>query len=119
MTAFTNLNDEDAFPPWMHLPDHGNRSPYYYSPSGTPKRHWCLLGEIQSFDPFIRYRTIIKDADDSRMVVAFYLDNYDAFDFSSKLKEGHTLAIMYAQQHTFLDGTFGVRVEEVDHFRVS
>jgi len=133
MASFTDLNDEDFFPPWEHLPGHvylDGPSPFYHSEDNggdsrsgtghryTPKRHWCFLGEIKSYERFMRCRTVVKDDFDRKYIIAFYLDDSNAFD-SSKLREGHTMAVMYAHQHAFADGTCGVRVENPDYVRVS
>lgn len=107
MPQYANLNDKDIFPSWYDLPFH---------PAGTTPS--CFLAEIQQCDGFLRYRTVVKDRDDKECIVAFYPDSYDKFDFK-KLKEGHTLAIMNAYQHNFLDGSHGVRVEDMDDVRVS
>jgi len=73
----------------------------------------CLLGQIESFDKWGRYRTVLRDRGGARFIVAFYLDNgnYGKWDFS-KLKVGHTMAIMYPESKTFLDGTRGCRIED-------
>ena len=62
----------------------------------------------------------MKDLDGKECVVAFYPDSYEDSSFGfKKLKRGHTLAIISAYQHEFLDGTHGVRVEEMDDVSVS
>lgn len=101
MAPYADLNDADFFPSWSDLPF-------------STDRHFCFLAEIQHCDGFLRYRTIVEDREGEEAVVAFYPDNYnDGFDFK-QLKKGHTLAIMNALQHGFLDGTHGVRVENMD-----
>ena len=106
---FADFNDEKHFLTWDHIPAKGHG----WRPSG----HWAMLAEIIDFDNFLRYRTTVKDENDEELVVAFYLDNNAAFDFS-KLKAGHTMVIMYPYQHHFLDGSYGVRIENPDHVRV-
>lgn len=128
MTNFNDLKNEEDFPTWNNLPYEWDFSPSHHTQSrgrspgarsiATPKRHWCLLGEIQHFDNFLRYRTIVNDDNGKVMIVAFYLDDYNGFDFD-KLKKGHTMAIMYAHQHGFVDGTHGVRVEILEEVQVS
>lgn len=101
MAPYANLDDDEFFPSWRDLP----------FPTETQS---CFLAEIQQCDGFLRYRTIVKDRDGAEAVVAFYPDSYDdGFDFK-KLKRGHTLAIVNALQHHFMDGTHGVRVEDMD-----
>jgi hypothetical protein len=128
MAAFSDLSDEDNFPPWDHLPDPSYPSPFYHAqgPTGRggtghpfpPKRHWCSLSHIVQSDGFLRYRCIVKDDFGMKTAVAFYPDDYSGFDFST-LRPGHTLAIMYAHQHYFMDGTSGVRVENMDYVKAS
>lgn len=73
-----DLNDEHDFPTWDHLPAEDVRNPQFHVATGTnrpgrgsgsshhpypPSWHWCLLGEIQSFETmsFMRYRTVVTD----------------------------------------------------------
>lgn len=101
MAPYANLDDDELFPSWRDIPF-------------STETHSCFLAEIQQCDGFLRYRTIVKDRDGAESVVAFYPDSYDdGFDFK-KLKRGHTLAIVNALQHNFLDGTHGIRVEDMD-----
>lgn len=101
MAPYAELDDDDFFPSWSDLPF-------------STDTHSCFLAEIQQCDGFLRYRTIVEDRDGKEAVVAFYPDSYDdGFDFK-QLKKGRTLAIMNALQHGFLDGTHGVRVENMD-----
>lgn len=101
MAPYVDLWDDKFFPSWSNL-------------GLTTDTHYCFLAEIQECDGFLRYRTIVRDRGGDEVVVAFYPDSYDdGFDFK-KLKRGHTLAIMNALPHQFLDGTEGVRVEDMD-----
>lgn len=102
MALYADLSDDEFFPSWSDLP----------LPTGT---HLCFLAEIQHSDGFLRHRTIVRDRDGDESVVAFYPEVADhGFDFR-QLKKGHTLAVMYALQHEFLDETYGVRVEDMAH----
>lgn len=107
MANYFNLDDRKAFPAWRDLP-------------GLPEDGVLFLAEIQQCDGFGRFRTIVKDLEGKECVVAFYPDSYEdtGFDFK-KLKKGHTLAIFNAYEHEFLDGTLGVRVEDMDDVSVS
>lgn len=115
MPAYADLYDDRSFPTWDHIPSN------FFLGRNTQHRpqdkHWCFLAEIQQCDGFLRYRTVVKDDNDEEMVVAFYPDSYEGFDWN-KLKRGHTLAIMYAYQHSFVDGSYGVRIENMDHVHV-
>ncbi|KPI44227.1 uncharacterized protein AB675_8311 [Cyphellophora attinorum] len=98
---------EVDFPPYDECLAEGGFDSHY----SMENAHWCLLGEIVSFEPFMRFRTIIRDKNGEKLVVAFYLDRDDNIN-PANFKVGHTLAIMNPQQRFFLDGTKGVRVEE-------
>ncbi|KUI70974.1 putative transporter MCH4 [Cytospora mali] len=114
MPLNANFSNNLNFPTWDLLPWD------FFSRFDLPRgRHWCFLAEIQYCNGlrFLRYRTVVKDNNDSVMFVSFYLDSYEGFDWKS-LKEGHTLAIMYAKEHSFLDMTHGVRVENMNDVHV-
>jgi hypothetical protein len=103
-----DLNTEEIFRRWSQLRD---------KPSST---YHVFLGEILQSDGWGRFRTIVKDLEGEKCVVAFYPDSYKNCGFNFRtLKKGHTLAIMHASQHHFLDGTHGVRVAHMDNVVVS
>lgn len=99
MAAYASLENTKLFPPWRNLPF-------------VNDKHSIFLANIQEFDGFLRYRTVVKDRDGELCIVAFYPDSYEGFDFH-QLKRDHTLAIVNAVQHHFVDGTHGVRVESM------
>ena len=85
---------------------------FYHATDETfykPIRHWCLLAEIISVEHFLRLRLVVKDNFGQQAIVAFYLDN-DA-ELPRNVKRGDTIAVLYANQHRFLDGTVGLRIE--------
>ncbi|KAJ0382338.1 hypothetical protein COL922a_012770 [Colletotrichum nupharicola] len=90
-------------------------TPFYDEPGDR----WCLLAEITDVSLMLRVRLVVRDREGESLVIAFYPDN-DATEVldSSKLKVGHTIALLYPHQHYFLDGTQGVRVEDVSTYRV-
>lgn len=134
MPLHANLFRDKSFPAWDLLPRDMSFESYMYG-LGMPlsmmlghnqsqyleyDTHWCFLAEIQECNGsrFLRYRTLVKDDNNKESFVAFYPDSYEGFDWK-KLKRGHTLAIMYANQHYFQDRTSGVRVEDMDYVHVS
>ncbi|KAK1985999.1 hypothetical protein LZ30DRAFT_582942 [Colletotrichum cereale] len=94
-------------------PDYGLiSSPFYDIQDGD---HWCLFGEITDVSLMIRVRLVVRDRENKPFVVAFYPDNSDRPRLNSfKFKVGHTIALVYPRQHQFLDGTEGVRVEDLN-----
>ncbi|KAI8260488.1 hypothetical protein K4K58_001894 [Colletotrichum sp. SAR11_239] len=90
-------------------------TPFYDEPGDL----WCLLAEITDVSLMLRVRLVARDREGESLVIAFYPDN-DATEVldTSKLRVGHTIALLYPHQHYFLDGTQGVRVEDVSTCRV-
>ncbi|KAJ7791472.1 hypothetical protein B0H14DRAFT_3500386 [Mycena olivaceomarginata] len=58
----------------------------------------------------VRVVVTVQDKDGKRMLVAFYFDNMAQFDCEN-VKVGSTIAVLYAEQHYFVDGNIGLRVE--------
>ena len=80
---------------------------------------WCFLGEITNDDhsQFHRNRTVVRDRNGTEnIIVAFYPES-GSFD-CNLLKKGHTICVMFAMQHYFLDGTRGLRMEDLDTITV-
>ncbi|KAF6821141.1 hypothetical protein CPLU01_12568 [Colletotrichum plurivorum] len=114
---FTSFGDTWRFPAFEKIdPEHGLiGSPFYEE----DEDRWCLLAEIIDVSLPIRVRLVVRDRDGQNFVVAFYPDNRDAGNLDvGKLRVGHTIALAYPRQHIFLDGTQGVRVEDLSSYRV-
>ncbi|CAF1552584.1 unnamed protein product [Didymodactylos carnosus] len=79
-------------------------------------RHWCLMGEIEEVNYFIRPHLAIRTKFDEKVIIHFYLEEDNTpptLSFDDALI-GHTILIMYAEKHDFLDMTTGVRQEVGD-----
>ncbi|XDG05033.1 hypothetical protein ABKA04_004648 [Annulohypoxylon sp. FPYF3050] len=118
-----SFQDRDYFPSFRNCPgEHAWDDRYLVEADpGNPesaltnKKHWCLLGEIIDANTLIRPRIVAKDYEGHEFVVAFYPD--DPNDMPRLLKNftvGNTIAIFYPLVHGFLDGTWGIRVEDSD-----
>jgi hypothetical protein len=122
MTTPVDLRDERAFPTFGHLPsDEILDLNYFTSTDGSyfhPKRHWCLLAEITEVGYFLRLRLTVRDKSGAEIPVAFHVDN--AVDLGpTPYQTGHTIAVLYAHQHGFLDGSVGIRQEDLNSIQVS
>ncbi|KAH9034287.1 hypothetical protein EDB84DRAFT_69377 [Lactarius hengduanensis] len=129
----TNLQDEKAFPSFRECP-HENDIPYTYYRGRedgvyAPIRHWCFLGEITEKMVFNRLCLWVKDRRGSEVPANFHLDpphigrvftpgmsNFPVHRNVPKslTDKGNTIAILYAQQHNFMDGSIGFRIEDAD-----
>lgn len=88
---------------------------YYFS----PRRHWCLVGQIVSVETFLRLRLVVRDRDGVQFQIAIHTEDRGSNFPSNLLVPGYTVAILYAHQHGFLDFTTGIRQEEKQTLRVS
>jgi len=128
----TSLRDEQAFPSFQKCPHENGVPATYYRQSEVgayhPIRHWCFLGEITDKLVFIRLCLTVKDKRGQKVSANFHLDsvggprmftpgmsNFPVHpNIPQSLTEGNTIAILYAQQHNFMDGSIGFRIEEAD-----
>ena len=135
----TSLQDRQAFPSFENCP-HEDDVPYtYYRQREVgvfhPIRHWCFLGEITHRLVFNRLCLWVKDRRGQEISANFHLNSDRAPGFrmftpgmsnfpnhpnipESLTEEGNTIAILYGQQHDFMDGSIGFRIEEADLVQV-
>ncbi|PCH45113.1 hypothetical protein WOLCODRAFT_165610 [Wolfiporia cocos MD-104 SS10] len=78
----------------------------------TLARHWCFLGEIVQSATVARLLLDVRDVA-GRVVRAAFYDTDLGEPFAQRVKKGHTLALLYPQQHHFMDGSKGFRIEEL------
>jgi hypothetical protein len=114
--------DERYFPTFDKCPNENYPDTEFYTlKSGyilVPTRHWCLLAEITDVDCFLRMRLWVKDRSGKEFPISFYIENDErSFDFN-RFKKGKTVAILYAEQHGFLDLTVGIRQESTSTIEV-
>jgi len=92
--------------------------PYWRFMRGSIKqvRRWCLMGEIEKVNYFIRPHFLIRTRFNEKVTISFYLEENDTprtFSFDDALI-GHTILIMYPEKHDFADMTTGIRQEDGD-----
>ncbi|KAF9115983.1 hypothetical protein BGX27_005420 [Mortierella sp. AM989] len=112
------LLDPRHFPAYNQLPsDDGYLYTDFFELHGNiykPSHDWCFMGEIVDDSlatiPFLRHRLVVKDKEGTEIVVSFYLSPGDILD-TSLLSVGNTIFVRYAEQHFFMDGTQGLRIE--------
>ena len=137
MRAPTDLKDEETFPSYRDCPDE-EENPCREREGGgyVAVRHWCFLGEITEIVVLTRLCLMVKDRTGKVITVSFYLDSQESGELfksftpgmsnfpvhpnipKSLIKKGNTIAILYAQQHEFADGSIGFRIENGAHVQV-
>ncbi|KAF5241669.1 hypothetical protein FAUST_3743 [Fusarium austroamericanum] len=137
-----------AFKDWLWMSLHGQLAnlrnimsfPYFKGIDGLPRdwepnyndviprcmtetdsesqKHWAFLGEITHIEAAWRVRLIVKDKTGLQLPIAFYTEIRGREIGASMLRVGYTVAILYASQHGFLDGTVGIRHEDPGRLRI-
>ena len=82
---------------------------------------WCFVAEIVNDElsqiPFLRNRVNVRDRNGQDNInISFYPES-GTFNFRT-LKRGHTICVIQAQQHYFLDMSIGLRIECLDSVKV-
>lgn len=105
----SNLRNPITFPLFESLPYENDIDETYYrvdflTYAFRPCRHWRFLGEIVDAMTLVRLRLQVKDKDGRLLPVYFHTDGRGAL-FAHQCKKGHTVAILYGQQHDCWDKT--------------
>ena len=80
---------------------------------------WFFLGEIthdtsESVVPaFIRKRILTRDRAEKEEIPIFFYPERGSLDYGT-LQKGHTICVLLAEQHRFLDLSIGLRIEDLD-----
>lgn len=86
--------------------------------SYRPRKHWCFLAEIVNIEDFLRLSLTVKDRAGQTTRLMFYNDSRGQEMSPSQLHQGYTLAVLYAEQHGFLDCSVGVRHQDPKYLKV-
>ncbi|KAG2057454.1 hypothetical protein BDR06DRAFT_951607 [Suillus hirtellus] len=116
------LRDSFKFPIFSDLPENpanGVNLKYYDGclHKFKPRRHWCFLGEIVDSVGLERVTLRVKDKDGQIGTIRLYTDD-GGKALQPKIKKGHTVAVLYGEQHCFTDMTVGIRVEDASNIKI-
>jgi len=79
---------------------------------GYRRRHWCLLGEITDVIMWDQPRMTLRDLEGSVFPLHAHITDFSATLRLRDMVPGHTLAVMCAERHDFMDHTVGIRLEK-------
>ncbi len=118
-----DLRNDSMFPCFDELPGENDLDlNFLESTDGFtyhPRKHWCFLAEIVHIENFFRLRLIVKDKAGQQVSVAFYTSGSGREIGHRQLERGFTVAVLYGEQHGFLDMTVGIRHENPTSLKVS
>ena len=121
--ASANLHNSVSvsFPAFEDLPFKNDLNEDYYSMrSGgfyEAHRHWCLFAEIRSVQPWLRLVLSVQDAAGHEFLVSFNTEDKGE-SVMMQATPGYTVAMLYAEQHGFMSGHEGVRLEDPTQVKV-
>lgn len=119
-TSQSLLRNTINFPSFSDLPYENGIDLTYYAQgrySFSPRQHWCFFGEIVGSYGLGRVLLRAKDKDGQVVTIGLYTDDRGQA-LVPQIKEGYTVAVLYGEQHGFLDMTVGIRVEEASIIRI-
>lgn len=119
---YADFRTETTFPALSQLPvDFRFDVVFFKSINGSnyvPRKHWCFFAEITAIEILFRLTLIVRDKAGIPLPVAFHSQGRGEELPRELLREGYTVAIMYAKQHGFLDSTTGIRLEDSSLIKV-
>jgi hypothetical protein len=120
---YADLRNDAMFPSFAALPGENDLDLNFVDSTDglvyRPHKHWCFLAEIVDIENFMRLRLIVKDKTGQRQIpVAFYTPGRGTELDPAHLKRGFTVAVLYGEQHGFLDMTVGIRHEDAASLKV-
>lgn len=122
LSPLADLRNEGSFPAFDSLPDENDVDLEFFDTadgfSYRPRKHWCFLAEIVDIEDFLRLGLTVKDRAGRTTRILFYTDSRGREMSPSQLRQGYTVAVLYAEQHGFLDLSVGIRHEDPKYLKV-
>lgn len=120
---YADFRNDAMFPCFGELPTENDLDlDFYESTDGysyRPRRHWGFLAEIIEIEQFIRLTLFVKDKAGQQIRIAFYTDHRGNEVDPLCLQKGYTVAVLYGEQHGFLDMSIGIRHENPASLKVT
>ncbi|PFH60841.1 hypothetical protein XA68_10248 [Ophiocordyceps unilateralis] len=122
-TEMPKLDDPRFFPVFEALPIkykvnlayHGTNDGRVY----RPRAHWCFLGEIVQHSFFLRLSILVRDGNGKSIPITFYTSEHgSSLVRNGEVKIGYTAAVLYAEQHGFVDSTVGICQQALQTIKV-
>lgn len=81
-------------------------------------RHWCFLGEITNSITLHHFELELADINDKRISLHFNtIGRGSELDIAS-VQNGCTVAVLYAERHTFTYGDTGIKLQDPQMLKV-
>ncbi|KAF3910298.1 hypothetical protein ABW21_db0206599 [Orbilia brochopaga] len=122
VSQHADFRNETTFPSFEDLPGENDLSLDYWDTvegfSYHPRRHWCFLAEIIDVHSLLRLQLTVKDKNGREVPIWFYTDGRGSELDPSRIRPGFTVAVLYVEQHGFLDFSEGIRHENPTSMKI-
>jgi hypothetical protein len=116
-----SLRNPKIFPDFSALPYSNWNSSGFHRDSGDtyqPLRHWCFLGEITDSIKLHHLELELADIKDKRIPLHFNTTGRGSELDMARIQKGYTVAVLYAEHHTFIYGDPGIKLEDPQMLKV-
>jgi hypothetical protein len=121
ISSLTGLRDPEIFPRFDDLSKRNGIFQQYYGQSATgpeTMHHWCFLGEIVDSMTLRHLQLELMDSDNKVIPLHFYTNGRGSEIGAAQIRNGNTVAVLYAQRHVFVYGDPGIRHEDPKMLKV-
>jgi hypothetical protein len=110
---FTNLRNREIFPAFTSLPLRSGLV------EATPASfHWCFLGEIVGSMTLHHLELKLTDVDNYSLPLHFNTDGLGTEVVIEQIRQGYTVAVLYARRQTFMHGDPGIKLVDPKMLKV-
>lgn len=116
-----SLRNPKIFPDFSALPNSNwNPSGFHRDAEDTyqPLRHWCFLGEITNSITLHHLELELADINGKKIPLHFNTIGRGSELDMSRIQKGYTVAVLYAERHTFTYGDPGIKLEDPQMLKV-
>ena len=118
-----SLQDSSAYPLFVELPGLNDLHKSFWEcrngVSFRPKKHWCLLAEINEVFELENLVLQVRDRSANCIPIVCNTEHQGREYPEAFQRKGFTVAVMYAEKFNFEDSSAGIKLENSNMLRVS
>ncbi|KAL5114259.1 hypothetical protein ACEQ8H_007868 [Pleosporales sp. CAS-2024a] len=120
LEQFASLRDRKIFPDFSALPssNHFSLLPRQDPGGVSPlSRHWCFLGEVSDSRTLHHLELELADVNGHKLPLHINTPGLGHEPAFAQVQKGHSVAVLYAANHTFMYGDPGINLENLQMFK--
>lgn len=117
----SSLRNQNIFPGFSDLPNSNRSSSTLFrdfEATYQSTRHWCFLGEISESLTLHNLELELTDINGKMIPLHFNTPGRGSEFAPALIQKGHTVAVLYAERHTFIYGDPGIKLEDPQMLKV-